>query len=150
MFRLSNYLHRDYSQIIDCIWKFTYTALKCPPKKVQPICELSLYEIMIVKPRSSHALKSRLILCINLATERVKLLLMQQTKIQKICIYDRFSLRNLNKPNPKSLMLQNMVYETKDWLIDSNSLIQFKSSNKPIVNEYVNLNLDIFSRSKKS
>ncbi len=70
-------------------------------KKVQPICELSLYEIMIVKPRSSHALKSRLILCINPATERVKLLLMQQTKIQKICIYDRFSLRNLNKPNPK-------------------------------------------------
>ncbi len=80
MFRLNNYLHRDYSQIIDCIWKFTYTALKCPPKKVQPICELSLYEIIIVKPRSSHALKSRQILCINLATERVKLLLMQQTK----------------------------------------------------------------------
>ncbi len=47
-------------------------------------------------------------------------------------------------------MLQNMVYETEDWLIDSNSLIQFKSSNKPIVNEYVNLNLDIFLRSKKS
>ena len=106
MFRLSNYLHRDYSQIIDCIWKFTYTALNCPPKKVQPICELSLYEIMIVKPRSSHALKSRLILCINLATERVKLLLMQQTKIQKICIYDRFSLRNKNKLIPKSLMLK--------------------------------------------
>ena len=83
MFRLSNYLHGDYSQIIDCIWKFTYTALNCPPKKVQPICELSLYEIMIVKPRSSHALKSRLILCINPATERVKLLLMQQPKFRK-------------------------------------------------------------------
>jgi hypothetical protein len=47
-------------------------------------------------------------------------------------------------------MLQNMVYETKDWLIDSYSLFQFKSSNKPIVNEYVNLILDIFSRSMKS
>ena len=46
-------------------------------------------------------------------------------------------------------MLQNMVYETKEWLIDSDSLIQFKSSNKPIVNEYVNLKLDIFSRSKE-
>jgi len=46
-------------------------------------------------------------------------------------------------------MLQNMVYETTERLIDRDSLIQFKSSNKPIVNEYVNLNLDIFSRSRK-
>jgi hypothetical protein len=38
---------------------------------------------MIVKPRSSHALKSRLILCINLATERVKLLLMTKPKFRK-------------------------------------------------------------------
>ncbi len=38
---------------------------------------------MIVKLRSSHALKSRLILCINPATERVKLLLMQQPKFGK-------------------------------------------------------------------
>ncbi len=126
MFRLSNYLHRDYSQIIKCIWKFTYTALNCPPKKVQPICELSFYEIMTVKPRSSHALKSRLILCINLATERVKLLLMQRTKIQKICIYDCFNLRDqLNKPEPKSLMLQQGLWN-QNWLINSIRLIQLK------------------------
>jgi len=143
MFSLSNYLHRDYSQIIDCIWKLTYTALDCLPKKVQPICELSLYEIMIVKPRSSHALKSRLILYINQATERVKLLLMQQTKIQKICIYDRFNLRDqLNKLEPKSLMMQCLWNQ-----IDSSTAsvwFNSKSSNKTIVKEYVNLNLDIF------
>jgi hypothetical protein len=136
MFRLSNYLHRGYSQTIDCIWKFTYTALKCPPKKVQPICELSLYEIMIVKPRSSHALKSRLILCINLATERVKLLLMQQTKIQKICIYDRFSLRNLNKPNPK-------VWCCKTWFMkpksDSSTATVWFSSKVQISRSWTNM-----------
>jgi hypothetical protein len=44
---------------------------------------LSLYEIMIVKPRSSHALKSRLILCINLATERVNFYLCNKPKFRK-------------------------------------------------------------------
>ncbi len=136
MFRLSNYLHRNYSQIIDCIWKFTYTALKCPPKKVQPICELSLYKIMIVKPRSSHALKSRLILCINPATERVKLLLMQQTKNQKICIYDRFSLRDLNKSKPKSLMLQTRFMKPK---IDSSTATVWFSSKVQISRSWTNM-----------
>ncbi len=137
MFRLSNYLHRDYSQIIDCIWKFTYTALNCPPKKVQPICKLSLYEIMIVKPRSSHALKSRLILCINLATERVKLLLMQQTKIQKICIYNRPNLRNqLNKLEPKVWCCNN-VYETKK--IDSSTASVLFNSKVQISRSWTNM-----------